>query len=121
MSNVESRWEIDEHGRRFRHVGHGCVEYYPTISTPYGEFEASSVPSPPKSVEMGHSNILPCPFLMKCSEKCARYGARGCGIVTGEPPKVGKLCPFGDKHNLFQCTNQCALWALCSDKKENDQ
>ena len=43
-------WERDEHGRRFRRVG-ASIEYAPTITTSYGEFEMGNVPPPPKIVE----------------------------------------------------------------------
>lgn len=30
MTPIE--WEIDEHGKRFRRIGKGCIEYAPTIT-----------------------------------------------------------------------------------------
>lgn len=41
-------WEIDENGRRFRRVGHGCIEYPMQITTSYGTFDADNMPAPPK-------------------------------------------------------------------------
>ena len=47
MSNYEpGPWELDEQGRRFRHIGPGCIEYPMTVVTSYGEFEAGNVPTP---------------------------------------------------------------------------
>ena len=51
MSNIEpGSWERDELGRKFRRVGNS-IEYAPTITTTYGEFEVGHVPPPPKIVE----------------------------------------------------------------------
>lgn len=110
-------WEVDERGRHFRRFGHS-VEFAPTLSTPYGEFEMGSAPRPSKFIEpprpktWGH-----CPFRNSCTEMCARYTEHGCGIVTGAPPAIGKRCPFGDARNLLACTEKCALWALCNRKE----
>lgn len=111
-------WEVDERGRHFRRFGHS-VEFAPTISTPYGEFEMGSAPRPSKFIEPPRPKTWgQCPFRNSCSETCARYTESGCGIVTGAPPAIGKRCPFGDARNLLACTEKCALWALCN-RKEN--
>lgn len=111
-------WEIDEHGRRFRRIGNGNIEYMTTITTTYGEFEIDSVPPPPKIVETERPKSWgECPFLSRCTTQCALYGERGCGLVTGEATTTGKRCPFADKHNIFSCTEKCALWELCNRKE----
>lgn len=107
-------WEVDEHGRRFRCVG-TAIEYPPTITTTYGEFEMGSVPPPPKIVEAERPKTWgECPFLSRCTTQCARYTESGCGLVTGAAPATGKRCPFSDSHSPVICTENCALWALCS-------
>lgn len=107
-------WKVDEFGQHFRRVGNS-IEYMPTITTTYGEFEVDSVPPPPSDIEPTHPKSWgECPFVSKCTPQCAMYGETGCGIVTGETPTIGKRCPFSDKRNIFSCTEKCALWALCS-------
>lgn len=114
-------WEIDENGRRFRRVGHGCIEYPMQITTSYGTFDADNMPAPPKEIEPPHPKSWgKCPFVSKCTSQCALYGETGCALVTGEGANTGKHCPFGDRQNIFSCTKDCALWALCN-RKENEQ
>ena len=121
MSNIEpGSWETDEKGRRFRRVGPGCIEYPMTVSTPYGEFEVGHVPIPQRIAEPDRLQSWgSCPFVSKCSPKCARYSESGCGLVTGKGPTVGMRCPFGDKTTPARCTEDCALWTLCNRRKEN--
>lgn len=109
--------EVDEQGRHFRRVGNS-IEYAPTITTTYGEFEMGSVPPPPKIVEAERPKTWgECPFLSRCTAQCALYGERGCGLVTGEATTTGKRCPFADKHHIFSCTEKCALWKFCNRKE----
>ena len=112
-------WEVDERGRHFRRVGNS-IEYAPTITTTYGEFEVGSVPTP-KNIITAERPKPPkdCPFLSKCTTQCARYTESGCGIVTGAPPVTGQRCPFADKHFFTTCKETCALWTLCNSRKEN--
>ncbi len=119
MSNIEpGSWERDELGRKFRRVGNS-IEYAPTITTTYGEFEVGHVPPPPKIVEEKRPKTWgDCPFRSKCTTQCARYTESGCGIVTGEAPSIGGRCPFGSKQTPFMCSEKCALWNLCN-RKEN--
>lgn len=119
MSNIEpGSWERDELGRKFRRVGNS-IEYAPTITTTYGEFEVGHVPPPPKIVEEKRPKTWgDCPFRSKCTTQCARYGEHGCGLVTGEAPSIGGRCPFGSKQTPFMCSEKCALWNLCN-RKEN--
>lgn len=107
-------WEVDERGRHFRRVGNS-IEYAPTITTTYGEFEVGSVPTP-KNIITAERPKPPkdCPFLSKCTTKCARYRKSGCGLVTGEAPTIGGRCPFGSKQTPFLCNENCAFWTLCS-------
>lgn len=107
-------WEVDERGRHFRRVGNS-IEYAPTITTTYGEFEVGSVPTS-KNIITAERPKPPkdCPFLSKCTTKCARYTESGCGLVTGAATATGKRCPFCDAHNPLICSEKCALWALCS-------
>lgn len=110
-------WEVDEQGRHFRRVGNS-IEYAPTITTSYGEFEIGFVPQPPKVVEGKRPQTRgDCPFLSRCTAQCALYGERGCGLVTGEATTTGKRCPFADKHHIFSCTEKCALWKFCNRKE----
>lgn len=119
MSNYEpGPWELDEQGRRFRHIGPGCIEYPMTVVTSYGEFEAGNVPTPKIRTEEKPKTWGNCPFNSKCTQKCARYGEHGCGLVTGEAPSIGGRCPFGSKQTPFMCSEKCALWNLCN-RKEN--
>ncbi len=112
-------WEVDERGKRFRRVGNS-IEYAPTITTTYGEFEVGHVPQPPKIVEAKRPQTWgDCPFRSKCTTQCARYTESGCGIVTGAPPVTGQRCPFADKHFFTTCKETCALWTLCNSRKEN--
>ena len=111
-------WEVDEKGRRFRRVGIGCIEHPMTISTSYGEFEVGKAPKPQQVKDEKKKTLWSCPFLSRCSPKCARYSDNGCGIVTGAGPTVGMRCPFGDKQNPKRCAEDCALWKLCN-RKEN--
>ena len=113
-------WEVDERGRRFRRVGNS-IEYAPTITTTYGEFEVGSVPTP-KNIITAERPKPPkdCPFLSKCTTKCARYRESGCGLVTGEAPTIGGRCPFGNKVNPTTCKDACAFWELCNNRKENN-
>ena len=77
-------WEVDERGRHFRRIGKGHIEYMPTITTTYGEFEIDSVPPPPKVVEPPRPKSWgDCPFISKCTPLCALYCETGCGLVTG--------------------------------------
>lgn len=114
-------WEIDENGRRFRRVGHGCIEYPMQITTSYGTFDADNMPTPAKEVEPPHPKSWgKCPFASKCTSQCALYGETGCALVTGEGSITGKRCPFGDQHSIFMCAKDCALWTLCN-RKENER
>ena len=107
-------WEVDERGKHFRRVGNS-IEYAPTITTTYGEFEVGHVPQPPKVVEGKRPKTWgDCPFRSKCTTQCARYTESGCGLVTGAAPATGKRCPFCGAHNPLICSEKCALWALCS-------
>lgn len=120
MSNYEpGPWELDEQGRRFRHIGLGCIEYPMTVVTSYGEFEAGNVPTPKIRTEEKPKTWGNCPFNSKCSPNCARFTADGCGLVNGEGPTVGRRCPFGDKVNPTRCGEDCALWTMCNSRKEN--
>lgn len=57
-------WEIDENGRRFRRVGHGCIEYPMQITTSYGTFDADNMPAPPKEIEPPRPKSWgKCPFV----------------------------------------------------------
>ena len=120
MSNYEpGPWELDEQGRRFRHIGLGCIEYPMTVVTSYGEFEAGNVPTPKIRTEEKPKTWGNCPFNSKCSTQCAKYTESGCGIVTGEGPTPGRRCPFGNKVNPTTCKDACAFWELCNNRKEN--
>lgn len=112
-------WETDERGRKFRRVG-TSIEYAPTISTPYGTFPMGEIPEPKATEAPKPKAWGTCPFNSKCSPNCARYTERGCGIVTGEAPTVGRRCPFGDKQNPKRCEEDCAFWPLCNSRKENN-
>jgi len=119
MKQIEpEHWEIDEHGRKFRRVGRAAIEYAPTITTSYGEFEVGNAPPVQKITEDNRPKPGDCPLLSKCTQKCARYGEHGCGLVTGEAPSIGGRCPFGSKQTPFMCSEKCALWNLCN-RKEN--
>lgn len=106
MSNIEpGSWERDELGRKFRRVGNS-IEYAPTITTTYGEFEVGHVPPPPKIVEEKRPKTWgDCPFRSKCTTQCARYTESGCGIVTGAPPVTGQRKQQHStwKHALKNC------------------
>ena len=114
-------WEVDENGKRFRRVGPGSIEYPMTITTTYGEFEVDKVPPPPEDKEPPRPKSWgDCPFNSKCTQHCARYTDKGCGIVTGEGPTPGRRCPFGNKVNPTTCKDACAFWELCNNRKENN-
>lgn len=106
-------WEVDKRGKHFRRVG-TMIEYMPEITTTYGTFEAEFVPPPPKKIEEPHKKTVLCPFNSTCSAQCAMHSESGCGIATGDPPTIGRRCPFGSKHNIFTCREDCALWKFCN-------
>lgn len=110
-------WETDERGRKFRRVG-TSIEYAPTITTSYGVFPMGEVPEPREVKEKKPKEWGDCPFNSKCTPNCARYAESGCGLVTGEPPTIGRRCPFGDKLTPTRCGQDCALWPLCNRRKE---
>ena len=119
MSNIDGSWEVDEHGRRFRRIGPGCIEYPMTVSTAFGTFPMGEVPEP-RTVEREKPKAWGnCPFNSECSPLCARHTESGCGIVTGQGPTVGRRCPFGDKVNPTRCSEDCALWTPCNGKENN--
>ena len=119
MNNFESgSWEVDEHGRRFRRIGPGAIEYQMTVSTGYGTFPIGEVPKPKATEAPKPKAWGTCPFNSKCSQNCARYTETGCGIVTGAAPAIGRRCPFGDKVNPTRCSEDCAFWTMCGGKEQ---
>ena len=120
QDNQPGPWERDELGRKFRRVGN-TIEYAPTITTSYGIFPMGEVPKPREVKEKKPKEWGKCPFNSRCTQHCARYTDKGCGIVTGEGPAPGRRCPFGNKTNPTTCKETCAFWTLCSRKEANER
>lgn len=116
---MSEEWQVDERGRRFRRIG-ACIEYEPDVVSTFGNFPKSvydRIEKPKPAIpEPKREHRKRCPFskLSLCADGCARYGVKGCGFVTGEPPKEGKVCPFPGR---LTCGKDCALWAMCNRKE----
>ena len=122
-------WKVDEHGKKYRQVAPGCIEYAPTITIDGVEVETT-----PEALEAFHAGNRAamerqraeqrqrqaqentgrfCPFNVnasfppECKTSCALYRATGCAQKRQKAPQdtKGKPCPF-----LRVCSEQCAIY-----------
>ena len=119
---MSKEWQVDGHGRHFRRAGGHCIEYEPDVVSTIGNFPKSVYDqiekSRPATTGSKRETYKICPLrksaLPLCDDGCARYGERGCGLVTGDPPQKGRTCPLPGRR---PCGEDCALWALCNRKE----
>lgn len=100
---------IDEHGKRYREVGRGCIEYAPTITTTAGEVPAGTVITKPASQKPPVIQSKNCPFkgdlYARCTENCAFFAAdSGCNLGEAQ---AGKRCPLPAR---LTCGDSCMMY-----------
>lgn len=112
---------IDAHGKRYREVGRGCIEYAPTLVTSAGEVPIGTVIYK-KMREEPPAQRKDCPFqgglYPQCKEDdCAFFKGGKCKPGTAQ---AGKLCPLparltcGDSCSVYM-NGRCTLF--CSRKE----
>lgn len=114
---------IDAHGKRYREVGRGCIEYAPTIVTSAGEVPMGTVIYK-KMQEEPPAQRKDCPFqgglYPRCTEDCSFYENGKCKPGTAT---AGKRCPL-PAH--LTCGNTCAMYEngrctlFCSRKETKE-
>lgn len=123
---TEIEWEVDEHGRWFRRVGRGCIEYERTIGdlpahTFFARQEAEREAAERRRAEEQAEAVRAaelrrnCPFRdsngdTDCTrEKCALF-ADGCTLSRTTPTRdtAGLQCPI-NRYRL-PCRTDCALF-----------
>ena len=98
---------IDEHGKRYREVGRGCIEYAPTLVTSAGEVPIGTVIYK-KMREEPPAQRKDCPFqgglYPQCKEDdCAFFKGGKCRPGAAQ---AGRHCPF-PAH--LACGDNCAM------------
>lgn len=114
---------IDKHGKRYREVGQGCIEYAPTIVTSAGEVPAGTVIYK-KMQEEPPAQRKDCPFqgglYPRCTEDCSFYANGKCKPGTAT---AGKRCPLpahltcGDTCAMYE-NGRCTLFCSRKETKE---
>lgn len=120
--------KVDEHGKRYRELGKGCIEFEPTVSIngleiPQSELAAYNA-SRRASQERAAKNTATaenaaqsrqnCPFSSGCDttctgDKCALFLNGACAISTiadatgAEVSTNGKRCPFSPSAHCGDC------------------
>lgn len=99
---------IDAHGKRYREVGRGCIEYAPTLVTSAGEVPIGTVIYK-KMQEEPPAQRKDCPFqgglYPQCKEDdCAFFKGGKCKPGTAQ---AGKHCPL-PAH--LTCSDSCMMY-----------
>lgn len=107
---------IDAHGKRYREVGRGCIEYAPTLVTSAGEVPIGTVIYK-KMQEEPPAQRKDCPFqgglYPQCKEDdCAFFKGGKCKPGAAQ---AGRRCPFpahltcGDTCTMYK-NGRCGLF-----------
>ena len=107
---------IDKHGKRYREVGRGCIEYAPRLVTSAGEVPAGTVIYK-KMQEEPTAQRKDCPFkgglYPRCAEDCTFFVGEMCKLGTAQ---AGKRCPMpahltcGDSCMMYK-DGRCTIFA----------
>lgn len=144
-----SEWKIDKHGRRYREIGKGMIEYAPTIvidgveiyQDDLQDFHRRRKESAEKrkaaALEEALNRPEPkgCPFNNGMNNQCKREvcalfydGSCAFAILADahggeqQDDKSGKKCPFSVYARCEKCalyTNGCALVRIAANHKNN--
>lgn len=91
MTPIE--WEIDEHGKKFRRIGKGCIEYAPTITLAGG-------------IEIYEDELED--FHKRQKEAEERRKAAAEEAWRNRPP--ARSCPFANGSNTLCKREQCKIF-----------
>ena len=112
MNNEAGQWQIDEQGRKYRHIGN--IKEYAQERHFANSCAGQALERKAREAEQAKLTGKSCPFkgaaFSKCLTDCALYGKTACALTMKETPPdkdtSGGNCPIYRR----QCNEKCALY-----------